>query len=93
MQIKILGGGCTKCELLEKATREAAANAGIEAEFIKVKDFADIMAFGVMTTPALVIDDEVKFSGRLPKVAELEEILKGHSAPSGGCGCGNCSCS
>mgnify|MGYP001323234552 FL=1 len=92
MQIKILGGGCAKCDMLEKATREAAANTGIEAEFIKVKDFADIMAFGVMTTPALVIDDEVKFAGRLPKVAELEEILKGASASDGGCGCGNCTC-
>jgi len=90
VEIKILGSGCANCEKLEAATREAAANLGVEAQFEKVSDFAEIMAFGVMTTPALVVDGEVKVAGRVPAVADIEKFLAGGAATSGGCSCGGC---
>lgn len=90
MEIKILGSGCANCDKLEAATREAAANVGADATFEKVSDFAEIMSFGVMTTPALVVDGEVKVAGRVPAVADIEKFLAGGTAKSGGCGCGGC---
>ena len=92
MIIKILGSGCASCEKLEQVTKEAATNVGIEAEFVKVSEMAEIMAFGVMTTPALVIDDDVKLSGRVPSVADVEKILAGAKSAddSCDCSCGGC---
>lgn len=75
MIVKILGSGCTNCQTLEQRAREALAQAGIEAEVVKVTEMADIMAFGIMSTPGLVVDDEVKVSGRVPSVDEIVEIL------------------
>ncbi len=97
MVIKILGSGCANCEKLEKVAREAAESLGLDAEFVKVSDFAEIMAFGVMTTPALVVDDEVKVAGRVPSVDDVAKLLSsGSSAPGtvgkGGCGCGGSCC-
>ncbi len=71
MEIKILGSGCAKCNRLEQLTREAVAELGIEARFEHVRDMAQIMAYPVMTTPALVIDESVKVSGRIPSKDEL----------------------
>jgi len=71
MEIKILGGGCPKCERLERLAREAADELGVEATFIKVKEMDAIMAYDVMTTPALVIDEAVKSSGRIPRKEEI----------------------
>ena len=71
MEIKILGGGCPKCKRLEALAREAAEELGVEATFAKVKDLKDIMAYDVMSTPALVIDGEVKCSGRVPSKDEV----------------------
>jgi len=75
MEIKVLGTGCAKCKSLEKLTNEAIAELGITAEVEKVEDILKIMQFGVMSTPALVIDKKVMFSGRLPSAAELKEII------------------
>jgi small redox-active disulfide protein 2 len=76
MQIKILGMGCPKCERLERMARDAAASLGIEATFTKVKDLDAIMAYEVMNTPALVIDESVRSAGRLPRREEIEEWLR-----------------
>lgn len=73
--IKILGTGCPKCEKLAAAAEEAARRAGIEYSIEKVTGINDIMAYGVMMTPALVVDGEVKFSGKVPPVEELVAIL------------------
>ena len=71
MLIKILGSGCAKCNRLEQLTREAVAELGVEATFEHVKDMDKIMAYPIMTTPALVVDDVVKVSGRMPSRDEL----------------------
>jgi small redox-active disulfide protein 2 len=76
MEIKILGGGCSKCERLEKLAREAAAEAGVEATFIKVKEIDEIMAYDVMSTPALVINEEVRSSGHIPRREEIAEWIQ-----------------
>jgi small redox-active disulfide protein 2 len=73
MIIKILGSGCKKCEKLEKNTQEALKDTKIQGEIVKIKDYKDIISYGVMTTPALVINDEVVSIG---KVLKAKEILK-----------------
>lgn len=77
MLIKILGSGCAKCNRLEQLSREAVAELGIEATFEHVKEMDKIIAYPIMTTPALVVDDEVKVSGRIPSKDELLGWLKG----------------
>ena len=76
MLIKILGTGCAKCNRLEQLTREAVAELGIDATFEHVKEMDRIMAYPVMTTPALVIDEAVKVSGRMPSREEIVGWLK-----------------
>ncbi|MBL7969022.1 MAG: TM0996/MTH895 family glutaredoxin-like protein [Prolixibacteraceae bacterium] len=75
MEIKVLGTGCAKCKTLEKLTRDAVTETGITAEIEKVEDIYKIMSFGVMQTPALVIDKKVVLSGRIPSMSELKEII------------------
>lgn len=75
MEIKVLGTGCTKCKSLEKLTNEVIAETGVTATVEKVEDIFKIMQFGVMSTPALVIDKKVVLSGRLPSASELKEII------------------
>ena len=75
MEIKVLGTGCAKCKSLEKLTQEVVAETGITVDIQKVEDILKIMQFGVMSTPALVINKKVVLSGRLPSAAELTEIL------------------
>lgn len=75
MEIKVLGSGCAKCKTLEKLTREAVAEAGIDATVSKVEDMYEIMRHGVMVTPALVVDGKVLVKGKVPTVAEIKEIL------------------
>jgi small redox-active disulfide protein 2 len=75
MEIKVLGSGCAKCNLLEEVTKRAVAQAGIEAGIEKVTDMARIVGYGVMTTPALVVDGQVRLSGRVPSVDELVALL------------------
>jgi small redox-active disulfide protein 2 len=71
MEVKILGTGCPKCKRLEELARRAADELGVEATFSKVQDMDDILAYDVMSTPGLVIDEEVKASGRLPRQEEI----------------------
>lgn len=75
MEIKILGTGCTKCKSLEKATREVVDELNLDANVTKVEDIMEIMAFGVMTTPALVVDGKVVVKGRVPSNTEIKQFL------------------
>jgi small redox-active disulfide protein 2 len=74
-KLQILGTGCPKCKKLTELTETTAKEAGIEYELEKVTDINDIVAFGVMTTPALVVDGEVKVAGKLPTASELRSML------------------
>ncbi|MCQ8894029.1 MAG: thioredoxin family protein [Methanolinea sp.] len=76
MKIEILGTGCMKCKRLAKNVEHAVAEMGISAEIQKVEDITAIMDRGVMLTPALIVDGELKVSGRVADVKELKEILK-----------------
>jgi len=75
MLIKILGTGCAKCNRLERLTREAAAELGVAADFEHVTQMEEIMAYPIMTTPALVVDEQVKCFGRIPSKDELRSWL------------------
>jgi len=75
MKIEILGTGCTKCKSLEENTKKALAQAGIFAQVEKVEDIEKIMAYGVMSTPALVIDGEVKSTGKLLNSEEIKALF------------------
>jgi len=76
MEIKVLGTGCPKCKRLEALAREAASDLGVEATFTKVKDMDAIMAYDIMSTPGLVIDEVVKSSGRIPRKGEIAEWIQ-----------------
>ena len=75
MEIKILGPGCAKCKTLDKLTREVVEKNGINATITKVEDIMEIMKYGVMSTPALVIDEKVVMKGRVPSSDELKQLL------------------
>jgi len=75
MDIKILGPGCPKCKTLEKLTREVVEQSGIEATVTKVDDIVEIMNYGVMTTPALVVDGKVVVKGRVPSAEEIRKFI------------------
>ena len=75
-KIQVLGTGCPKCKKLAEHVDKAAQELGIDYELIKVTDINDIISFGVMTTPALVINGEVKISGKVPSVNDLKEYLQ-----------------
>lgn len=76
MTIQILGSGCPKCKQLEQAARDAVAQSGLDAEVVKVSDIDDIMAMGVMMTPALAIDGDVKSVGKVLTSAQVLDILQ-----------------
>lgn len=75
MKIEVLGTGCTKCKQLEKDVYNALAELNVAADVSKVEDIKKIMSYKVMLTPALVINDKVKLSGRLPKKDELHKYI------------------
>jgi small redox-active disulfide protein 2 len=75
IKIQILGTGCVKCQQLTKTAETAAGELGLQYELEKVKDIAQIMAFGVMMTPALVVDGKVKVAGKVPSVDEIKKLL------------------
>ena len=75
-KLQILGTGCAKCTLLAERTDEAARNLGLEYAMEKVTDINKIMSFGVMVTPALAVDGQVKVVGRVPAIAELKDLLQ-----------------
>ncbi|NTV20982.1 MAG: thioredoxin family protein [Chlorobium limicola] len=74
-QVKILGTGCAKCNQLADAVKAVIAREGIEASVEKVEDIQRIMAYNVLATPALVVDEEVRCKGRVPERDELKEML------------------
>jgi len=74
--VKVLGSGCAKCNQLEAATKEALAQLGMDTEIDHVKDFAQIASYGVMSTPALVVDGKVVSYGKVLKTEEVIAILK-----------------
>jgi small redox-active disulfide protein 2 len=76
MKIEILGMGCQKCNTLYNAAKQAAEELNIAAEFVKVEDIKEIMKYGVMTTPALVVDGVVKVAGKVPGKEEIKVLLK-----------------
>ncbi len=76
MKIQILGTGCPKCHQLEKNAREAVQQLGLDAEIDKVTDIREIMKFGVMMTPGLAVDGEVKSVGKLLSVEEIRKLLR-----------------
>lgn len=75
MKIQILGTGCTKCKQLTENAEAAAREMGVEYELEKVTDIADIVKFGVMTTPALAVDGKVKLIGKVATPAEIRTLL------------------
>ena len=75
MDIKILGTGCVNCKNLETNTRRALDDLGLSVEIDKVTDPAEIVSWGVMSTPALVIDDDVVLSGRVPSPEQIKQLL------------------
>jgi small redox-active disulfide protein 2 len=75
MKLQILGTGCAKCNALAQTTAQAAQALGLQYELEKVTDLKQIMAFGVMMTPALVVDGKLKVSGKVPSVDELKKLL------------------
>ena len=75
MIIKVLGSGCANCTKLEIVAVRAAEELGVDATIEKVTDIAQIMSYGIMATPGLVIDDSVKVSGRVPSLDEVKRII------------------
>lgn len=76
LNIKILGSGCANCKRLEQMTREVASSLGIQAEFVKVTDHNDIFKYPILSTPGLVVNEQVVSSGRIPTKTEIEGWLK-----------------
>lgn len=83
MDIKVLGSGCTNCNNLEKLVFDVLAELNADANVSKVTDIKDIMSYGVMSTPALVIDGQVKVSGMVPSKAKMTEIITSELAKKG----------
>lgn len=75
MKIEVLGTGCSKCKTLYENVKKALEESGKDAEVVKIEDIPSIMKYGVMSTPALVVDGQVKFSGKLASVAEITGML------------------
>jgi len=76
MKIEILGTGCPKCQKLYDAAKDAVARSGVQAEIVKVTKISDIIKYGVMVTPALVIDGQVKVAGKVPSPDEIAQWLR-----------------
>jgi small redox-active disulfide protein 2 len=75
LTIKVLGPGCSNCKALEGVARKAVASLGIEAEIIKVQDYNEIMQYPILSTPALVVNEKVVVSGRVPAVEQVTSWL------------------
>ncbi len=80
MIIKVLGPGCANCAALERATREAVAELGLDVTIEKVTDYAAIAGYGVMRTPALVVDEKLVMSGRVPTAGHVRELLQAEAS-------------
>jgi small redox-active disulfide protein 2 len=75
MKIEILGTGCAKCHKLDELVRATVKEAGVSADISNVEDIKKIITYGVMTTPALVIDGKVKVAGKIPSLAEIKQLI------------------
>jgi small redox-active disulfide protein 2 len=73
--IKVLGPGCKKCKQLEQNVRDAVAALGAEMQVIKVEDMQEMMKYGIMSSPGLVVDEKVLLTGKVPSIDELKAIL------------------
>ncbi len=79
MKIKVLGTGCAKCKTLEKLTAEVVHENNFDAEITKEEDIVKIMSYGIMATPALVINEKVAISGRVPSKDEVKKLIQKYS--------------
>ncbi len=79
MKVQILGTGCPKCKKVTEIAEKAVAELGVEAEIVKVTDINEIMNFGVMMTPALAVDGDVKVSGKVPSLDDVKKWIGGGS--------------
>lgn len=77
MKVQIYGTGCAKCNMLEKAARQAVKDMGVDAEVVKVSDINEIADAGILATPGLAVDGEVKSMGRVPSQDEIKKWIKG----------------
>jgi len=75
LTVKILGPGCANCKRMEEVARKAASDAGIEAEFVKVTDYKDILAYDILSTPGLVINGKLFSSGKIPAPATIAQWM------------------
>ena len=83
MDIKVLGPGCKNCVTLDRIAHEVVAEMGVTATFEKVEDYAAIASYGVMSTPALVVDGKVFISGRVPTPNHLKELISAELSTNG----------
>ena len=81
MTVKVLGPGCANCARLTSLTEQALQELGIDTPVVKITDYAEIAGYGVMSTPALVVDDEVVLAGRIPPLDTLKNTLAERLAP------------
>lgn len=75
MKIEILGSGCAKCNKTKELAEKAVKETGVDAEIVKVEDFEKILNYGVMVTPALVIDGDVKIAGKIPSLDNIKKWI------------------
>jgi small redox-active disulfide protein 2 len=96
MEVKILGTGCSNCQKLEINTKQALKELNIDANVEKVTDIQEIMQYGIMSTPAVVVDGKVLSYGMVPDVEEIKKLLsdnkQSENKPSAGCSCSGCGC-
>lgn len=77
-KVKVLGSGCSKCKTLEKSTRKAIEELNIDAEVEKIEDIQQIIGYGILQAPGLVINESIVLSGEVPKIEKLKEIIAKH---------------
>ncbi len=80
LNVKVLGSGCPNCQRLERETRAALDEAGIDYQLSKVTDYGDIAAYGVLSTPALVLNEQVVSAGRIPARAKIVELARANAS-------------
>ena len=73
--IKILGPGCAKCKTTYEVVKKAVEQSGVDAEIVKIEDLEGMMKYDILTTPVVVVDEQIKISGRVPNVDEIQKLL------------------